>query len=146
MLSKRLYSLGFMFSPNGQYVVLIRKTKPEWQKGHLNGVGGKVENGELFSDAMVREFEEETGVVTSISDWHQFATMTGEEWVVACFVAFDLKFDHVSTKTEEVIFVCDVNRVLAGHEGSIIPNLQWLIPMALSEEGVTAEIHHPSQP
>jgi len=48
--------------PDVHDVMLIRKAKPEWQKGRLNLVGGKVEPGESFDQAAVREFIEETGL------------------------------------------------------------------------------------
>jgi 8-oxo-dGTP diphosphatase len=35
------YVLGFMFSSDHSEVALIRKRKPEWQRGKLNGIGGK---------------------------------------------------------------------------------------------------------
>ena len=54
------YVVGFMFSEE------ILKNKPDWQAGRLNGVGGKVEPNEYPDQAMVREFEEETGVRTSL--------------------------------------------------------------------------------
>lgn len=41
------YVLGFMFDRVGAGVALLRKTKPEWQAGRLNGVGGKVEKSEV---------------------------------------------------------------------------------------------------
>ncbi len=55
------YVCGFMFSPDKKQVALIRKTKPEWQKDLLNGIGGKIESGESPHEAMVREFYEESG-------------------------------------------------------------------------------------
>ncbi len=38
---------GFLFDESRERVVLIKKQKPEWQSGRLNGVGGKIEPGEL---------------------------------------------------------------------------------------------------
>lgn len=49
---------------NQGWVALIRKAKPAWQAGRLNGIGGKVEPGEDPQLAMAREFEEEAGVAT----------------------------------------------------------------------------------
>lgn len=69
-ISSRIdYVCGFMFSPTLTQVVLIEKKKPSWQKGLLNGVGGKVEPREEPSYAMAREFKEETGVVTHPQHW-----------------------------------------------------------------------------
>lgn len=57
------YVLGFMFTEDGKGVVLIQKKKPAWQHGRWNGIGGKIEERETPEKAIVREFEEETGVV-----------------------------------------------------------------------------------
>ena len=34
------YACGFLFSDDRRHVVLIRKRRPAWQAGKLNGVGG----------------------------------------------------------------------------------------------------------
>src|SRR5271157_1502939 len=67
---KPRYVDGLMFDPTYSRVVVIRKTKPEWQAGLLNCVGGKIEPGEDIEMAMIREFREETGV--SIGGWKRF--------------------------------------------------------------------------
>lgn len=64
------YCVGFAFY--GSDVVLIRKARPEFQKGLLNGVGGKIEFGESAVQAMVREFFEETKTQTYNSQWKYF--------------------------------------------------------------------------
>ena len=40
----REYVCGFLFSPDRKKVLLIRKRRPAWQAGKLNGVGGKVDS------------------------------------------------------------------------------------------------------
>lgn len=85
--------LGFMVSPDFQYVVLIKKDTignpdQEWQHGCLNGVGGKVKLGEGIKDAMVREFLEETGINTNTEDWTSCGEITNNaSYVVDCFMA-----------------------------------------------------------
>lgn len=74
------YVLGFMFSEDGTQVALIKKTKPEWQAGKLNGIGGKIEEKEAMHEAMIREFEEETGL--RHLEWKQFGEMYGSDWLV----------------------------------------------------------------
>jgi len=69
------YVLGFMFNEEITEVALIRKNRPVWQAGHLNGIGGHVEPGEAPDIAMAREFLEETGAITSLGDWIKFAQM-----------------------------------------------------------------------
>lgn len=57
----RSYVLGFVFDLEYRDVLLIQKARPAWQAGRLNGLGGKVEEGEAFYQAMERELAEETG-------------------------------------------------------------------------------------
>lgn len=79
------YVCGFMCSWDVQNFLLIRKTHPEWQKGKLNGIGGKIEKRipgydieygvpieETPFEAMIREFHEETGITTTRQRWHCF--------------------------------------------------------------------------
>ena len=74
------YVLGFLFDIAGESVVLIQKTKPAWQAGRFNAVGGKIEAGELPSQAMQREFKEEAGL--DIGVWEHTATLAGTDWRV----------------------------------------------------------------
>lgn len=60
-MSQTKYVVGFMFSEDSSKVALIRKNRPEWQKGLLNGIGGHCESSDKNNqDTMIREFEEET--------------------------------------------------------------------------------------
>lgn len=65
----KAYVCGFLICRTSQtnWVALIRKARPSWQAGRLNGIGGSIEPGETALSAMRREFEEEAGVV--IEDW-----------------------------------------------------------------------------
>lgn len=126
------YVLGFLFLDNGARVLLIRKMRPEHQKGRVNGIGGKVEPGETYSQAMAREFKEEAGVKGLA--WEPFAHMTGveppsrggQEWCCMCFRAFagDILW---TSQTDEQVFVSYVKKLPA----NVMPHLHWLIPMAL---------------
>lgn len=129
------YVLGFLFLNNRKSVVLIRKNKPESQAGKLNGVGGQIEPGELPLAAMVREFSEEAGKV--VSDWRQFAVMEFPGAVVYCFTAYSpthmgLRLGQQSL-TEEQVNVYFTDWTYMSEE--LLPNLHWLVPMALSEDG-----------
>jgi 8-oxo-dGTP pyrophosphatase MutT (NUDIX family) len=62
------YVLGFAFNDRGR-VALIRKTRPTWQRGRWNGIGGHREGLEQPREAMRREFLEETGVDTDPTHW-----------------------------------------------------------------------------
>lgn len=56
------YVLVFAFDWTREKVLLIKKSKPEFQAGLLNGVGGKIQQGEIPEQAAIREFKEETGL------------------------------------------------------------------------------------
>ena len=128
--------LGFLFDPTLSKVVLIRKNKPEWQAGLLNGVGGKIEPEESRMGAMVREFSEETGVLTN--NWAQFLTLFFDGATVHCFFACG-NVSKVQTTTSEEIGVFDVADVM--NRCDTIPNIRWIVQMARSfyfEEPVEA--------
>lgn len=61
------YVLVFPFTLDLRSIWLIEKQKPNWQKGLLNGIGGKVETGESAIIAAQRELEEETGLSVQLS-------------------------------------------------------------------------------
>lgn len=125
------YVLGFMFSPDRAQVALIRKRKPAWQAGKLNGIGGKVERTDSSPGAaMVREFEEETGVKTVRADWESFAVIKGKDFCVVCFRAFALSRPRLQALTAEVPHWCSA-RLIGISAADVIPNLNYLIPAAL---------------
>lgn len=127
------YVAGFLFSEDRQHVALVRKKKPEWQAGKLNAIGGKVEPREFSSDAMVREFKEETGV--HFTDWKRLTTMVGNGWIVSFFYAFSDKVFDVRTVEEEEIAVYPISTVLMREEEAI-RNLRFLVALALDDSGL----------
>jgi 8-oxo-dGTP diphosphatase len=138
----KTYVLGLSFSKLGGWVLLIKKTKPEWQKGLYNGIGGKVEPFEKFVDAMVREYFEETGIQTKPENWTEFGQLKGTDWnggkyVVAVYYMFSDVVYGATTTTEEVVQLvpaCELDRY------SVVPNLKWIVPMcinAYAETGIS---------
>lgn len=139
------YVLGFAFSRDHKDIVLISKIKPQWQAGKLNGVGGKVEPNEKRFYAMIREFKEETGVDTNITQWQLFAKMiftddiTGIPSEVHCFKLFDNLIYDCKTIEEEEIIRISVDTVLGGFT-PIMHNLPILILLALNEDFTYSEL------
>ena len=135
------FVLGFLFSEDRKRVVLIKKTKPSWQAGCLNGVGGKLESYDAdFVSAMLREFREETGVIIPKENWHYFAEMLDYkgEFYVSCYYSIDNNnlIDTVKTMEEESIAVYDVAELSLYKR---VKNLEWLIHLALDgETNITA--------
>lgn len=128
MKLKKEMVLGFLFDRHLISVVLIRKAKPAWQRGRLNGVGGKIKKGETPREAMFREWYEETG--TQFLDWRPFCKMEGPDFIVHVFVGrdeFSDAFNNARTVTREPI-----EKVMVHELGSWcrVLNLDWLVPMA----------------
>jgi len=143
------YVCGFMFNQRMSSVILIRKQKPEWQAGMLNGVGGKVEKGEHERVAMIREFKEETGV--HYENWKRFAIITDmKSFKVIFYTASDRKayFDAHTVETETIVKSIIRGRGDIGFciDGSCVYCLNWLLPLALDEkiDGCVEFIHLPS--
>lgn len=135
------YVAGFMFDKEDpDSVLLIHKRRPKWQAGKWNAVGGKIEPGESPGKAMVREFFEETGLITSYDDtihkplvdipgiWKPFVVLTNERegWRVNFFRAVGPIQGAVSKTDEQVMQI----ELPLSHQVPVIPNLRWLIPLA----------------
>jgi len=131
------YVCGFLFSPDYSKVVLIKKNRPEWQKGMFNGIGGKIEEGETALEAMEREFWEEARF--SSMGWEQFCCITGKDWKVWFFENNDTFYNKVHARTDETIHISDTNNLPDHPEYKVIDNLKWLIPMAMDSCHVFAE-------
>lgn len=129
-LSATEYVVGFMFSSDHERIALIRKNKPEWQKGKLNGIGGRMQQDEAPVGTMVREFEEETGAITSIDQWKMYAEIVGENWKVYFFVTTGDIYKLSSTTIEQVEVHMTSNVNIFNPE--VIDNLPWLVPLALN--------------
>lgn len=119
---KQEYVAGFMFQ--GTRVALIRKQRPQWQRHLLNGIGGHIEENETAMEAMEREFEEETGC--KVTDWTCYCWLSSPGFMVYFFhCRGDLSL--LKTTTDEEIVICDIGDL----PFDVVPNLRWLIPMAL---------------
>ena len=114
------YVVGFLHNEN--CVVLIKKARPEWQSGRLNGVGGHIEPGETALEAMTREFKEEAGI--DIDDWKIAVVMTGQTWRVHFFTA-SRPILNCTTQTDEPLVIDNRRRL----HPDALPNLRWLIPL-----------------
>lgn len=151
------YVLGFCFNEDYSKVALIRKNRPGWQKGLLNGIGGKVDGTESDLEAMTREFTEETSV--RVEYWRRFATMKSmpngarafvnnrweehpdpENWEVAVFASniSDELFDQLKTTTDEPVTTLPIALL---DYFKTIDNIKWLVNLAIGKlANITYEI------
>lgn len=116
-----------MFDPSFSFVALIEKLKPEWQRGKLNGIGGKVEEKESAAQAMAREFREETGIETNPDDWRRVAGIHEPGVTVDVFACVHTEICRVESTTDEQVGIWSVKDY--GLYADTIPNLRWMIPM-----------------
>lgn len=133
------YVLGFAFDESRDNILLIKKTKPEWQKGFLNGIGGKIEEGEWPEEAMIREFKEECGIDTTKRDWKEFALMRSKAddgfniWCYKAFLSHDLVKLYETTTEEEVL--CFTMAEFRENDLPLLSNIRWLVEAALDDNG-----------
>lgn len=130
------YVVGFAHDKHN--ILLIRKNRPDWQKGKLNGVGGKIEKGELPTAAMIREFREETGVYTLYSNWRLVCLLQFEQAQVHVFEweTSSQVLTMARTMTDEQLELVSVPEYVDRHD--LIDNLHFLIPMMLYDRKVGA--------
>lgn len=136
---KKQYVLGFAFSQDRKSLILIRKLRPAWQEGKLNGVGGKVEENETPDYAMTREFKEETGVQTSTKDWTYFGNITFKqdimsgEALIHLYKMFSNDIYKCRTVEKEEISMFNLESLLCNKKDEMMHNLPSLINIALGE-------------
>jgi len=124
------YVAGFMFNPSMDHLALVRKKRPPWQEGRLNAIGGEIAEGEEPLEAMVREFQEETGVFHT--EWEPTVILHKENvFEVHFFRAFSKRVYEVRTIEDEAIELHPLTHLNAGPSFRTIPNLSWLVPMQL---------------
>lgn len=67
------YTLGFV--KNGNQILMVNREKKPWL-GCWNGLGGKIMNNETPEACMIRELQEETGLVITDSHLKSCGTLT----------------------------------------------------------------------
>src|ERR1035437_11069943 len=124
MTFMKQYVAGFLFDREGVEVALIEKQRPEWQRGSLNGIGGKIDRKteghtcydiscdqgnfdpctcpwETPAEAMRREFREETGI--DIDRWKEYVVLSGPKFQVHFFHAYGDEINEIETTTDEKV-------------------------------------------
>lgn len=124
------YVVGLLFSEDLKQIVLIKKNRPEWQKGLLNGPGGKIEKDETPYYAMRREIAEETGIV--VDQWQLLFVQTGikEDYIVNYYIAKTsyAQLNQIRSTTDEFVGVYDVKYL---ETDQLVNTLAWAIPLAI---------------
>lgn len=134
-----VYTCAFAFCEES--VLLVRKAKPEWQKGLLNGIGGKVEPGESVLEATVREFKEETELWQEEANpqifhamlWQDYESHT--DWPLVYFSAWEISRQAMSQAVKDTMLGVEPCVIMPlgkipNQRHAMMPNLPFLISMA----------------
>lgn len=130
MDTKQEYVLGIALSADRSKILLIHKINPEWQRGLLNAIGGKIEAGETPMQAMIREFTEETGISTISDKWTSLGIIEGDVFKVYVFCSFDDFIYQAKTVEKEVVEIFDVDIEML--ESCGVDNLYKLVELAIN--------------
>ena len=122
------YVLALLFTADAREIVLVRKTRPAWQAGRVNALGGKLHDGESAFDAARREVREEAGV--DVERWEEFLVWRDPQYRLRAVRAFDDAARRARTAEDQEVFLASVG----GLPLDVIDNLRWIIPLALDRD------------
>jgi 8-oxo-dGTP diphosphatase len=122
------YVLALLFSPDRRQVVLMRKTRPAWQAGRVNALGGKLLPGESPSAAARREVREEAGV--DVAEWDEVLVWEDPVYHMHVLAASSDAALRARTMEDQDVFLAAVDHL----PETVIDNLRWLIPLALDRD------------
>lgn len=130
------YVLGYIFSEDMEDVLLIRKERPYWQKGMLNGIGGKIEKEEMPREAIKREMLEEAGIETTDDIWTKCGKIKVVEMkiphrlVAEVHVYFSVNedlYERACSMTDEQLTRCKTKDVITGGNKAYLPNVKTMV-------------------
>lgn len=123
------YTVGMLYTEDFEWVLLLNKTKPNWQAGKYNFPGGKVEPGEPPRVGVSREFKEETGLKIPTFTWKSVGTIyngdSGYRVLIFAGIYYPEQHGKAETLTDEVVRWHKVKDL----PPNIITNLEWLVPL-----------------
>ena len=125
-----VYVLALLFTPDREKLVLIRKTRPAWQAGRVNALGGKVAPGESAAAAASREVLEEAGVDVAEDAWRELLVWHDPVYRMHVLRAFDEAAARARTAEDQEVFLAAVDDL----PRSLVDNLRWLIPLSLDRD------------
>lgn len=135
------YVLGFLFHAKTGKVALIQKRRPAWMAGKLNGVGGRVEEGETFLAAMERECLEETGA--TVTNWRLRGIVHHGNVDAHVIRIYSATADVViRDTTDEHVRWFNPNEPWP----QWMPNLRWMLPIVMSKSDEFFHVHDATEP
>lgn len=124
----RGYVLALLYTADRNQVVLMRRTRPAWQAGRVNALGGRIMAGESSRGAARREVREECGV--DVAEWTEVLVWDDAEYVMHAMRAVDDRARDARTMEDQEVFLAAVRAL----PDNVIDNLRWLVPLALDAD------------
>jgi 8-oxo-dGTP diphosphatase len=124
----RVYGLALLFTADRSRVVLLHRTRPAWQAGRVNALGGKLLPDEAPAAAARREVAEEAGVDVPL--WEEFLVWHDAAYRMHAVRAFDDAALRARTREDQPVFLAEVQALPA----NVVDNLRWLVPLALDRD------------
>lgn len=93
--TQQAYTAAFVIFRRGDKVAFVLRKNTKWMNGHYGLIAGKVEHGESFLQAAIREAHEEAGVALQpenlqhVLTVHRQGDSDGTVWVDTLFEAID---------------------------------------------------------
>jgi ADP-ribose pyrophosphatase YjhB (NUDIX family) len=133
------------------YLFLRRSTSKKIDPGRLNGVGGRLEKGENYADAAIREIKEETGYSLSKGDLSLAGVVKLEEgyeedWVMCFFKArVASKSIPIGSKTQDGELVWLNKGKVLGSGYDLVDDINYCMDEIISAKAIffiTAQLNN----
>lgn len=128
MAPKRRFVLAFLFTEDRRQVVLMRRTRPAWQAGRVNALGGAMTIGESSLVAARREVREEAGV--DVAEWVEVLVWDDADYRMHVVRAVTELARDAHTMEDQEVFLAELDALPA----NVIDNLRWLLPLSLDAD------------
>lgn len=115
----------------GNEILLIEKNRPNWQKGKLNLLGGKIEDDESPENAALRELKEEAGLSPLKISPTIMGRVIGSWGIVYCIKVPILFGQDISQREEETEKVSWYNWNEVKKDNRLLPNLKIIVPLMM---------------
>lgn len=123
------YTIGMLYTEDFQKVLLIKKTKPQWQAGNYNFPGGKVEPGEPPRISVSREFREETNLKIPSHVWKAVGSIYNGDSGYRVLIFAGIYKPEIHGETISLTDELTAWYQCAFLPKNIITNLNWLVPL-----------------
>ncbi|HLU23871.1 MAG TPA: 8-oxo-dGTP diphosphatase [Bacillaceae bacterium] len=127
-----MYKYTICFIRQGDNILLLNRENPEWM-GIWNGVGGKIDAGETPLQCILREVEEETGIVLDTAEYKGIVSwISGGMYVFVAELPDEFHFATPVKTDEGILDWKKIDWILHPHNQGMA-NLKYFLPAILND-------------